>query len=128
MWLIDRLAEEHIRKARVRGEFDNLPGAGRPLVLDDDAAVPEELRAGHRLLRNSGYLTPEVLLYREISRAEQLLALAREPGRRADCLRRITRLVTSLNLVQDGPENLHLQQACFENFCRRGRQRRGGCE
>lgn len=126
MWLIDRPAEEHIREARARGEFDNLPGAGRPLVLDNSAAVPEELRAGHRLLRNSGYLAPEVLRYREISRAEPLLALAQEPGRRADYSRCIAWLVTSLNLVRGGPENLQLQQACFGKFSRRARQRRGG--
>ncbi len=126
MWLIDRLAEEHIREAQARGEFNNLPGAGRPLVLDNHAAVPEELRAGYRLLRNSGYLAPEVLFYREISRAEQLLALAREPDRRSDCLQRIASLVTSLNLARRGPENLQLQQVCFEKFRRRVRQRRGG--
>lgn len=38
----DLLAERHIRKAQERGEFDDLPGAGAPLTLDDDVLVLEE--------------------------------------------------------------------------------------
>jgi len=34
MTLIDRLAEHHIQEAAKRGEFDDLPGAGTPLVLE----------------------------------------------------------------------------------------------
>ena len=60
MMLIDQIAERHIQQAIERGEFDDLPGAGRPLGLEDDALVPEELRAGYRLLRNAGYLPPEL--------------------------------------------------------------------
>ena len=34
MYLIDRLVEARIIEAVARGEFDNLPGAGRPMALD----------------------------------------------------------------------------------------------
>ncbi|GAA3595195.1 DUF1992 domain-containing protein [Gibbsiella greigii] len=60
MGLLDEWAERHIRDAQAKGEFDNLPGVGKPLELDDDSAVPEELRAGYRLLKNAGYLPPEL--------------------------------------------------------------------
>src|SRR5438067_7260736 len=40
------LAERWIEEAVSRGEFDNLPGAGRPLELDDiHPLLPEELPA-----------------------------------------------------------------------------------
>lgn len=74
MWLIDALAEQHIVQAIERGEFDDLPGAGRPLELVDDPLVPEHLRAGYRLLKNAGYLPPELQTLREIRDAEALLA------------------------------------------------------
>ncbi|EIQ53256.1 hypothetical protein SF123566_7229 [Shigella flexneri 1235-66] len=51
MWLLDQWAERHIIDAQSKGEFDGLPGAGEPLVLDDDSHVPPELRAGFRLLK-----------------------------------------------------------------------------
>ena len=73
MNLLDRIAETHIQEALERGELRGLPGEGRPLVLDDDSAVPEELRVAYRLLKNAGFLPPELQLRRELREAEQLL-------------------------------------------------------
>lgn len=70
MWLLDQWAERHIRDAQQQGEFDNLPGTGEPLRLDDDAHVPAELRAGYRLLKNAGCLPPE------LAQRKEALALA----------------------------------------------------
>ncbi|CAI2793855.1 Domain of uncharacterised function (DUF1992) [Serratia grimesii] len=60
MWLLDQWAERHILDAQDKGELDNLPGQGLPLELDDDSAVPAELRTGFRLLKNAGYLPAEL--------------------------------------------------------------------
>lgn len=60
MWLLDQWAERHISEAQAKGEFDNLPGNGEPLMLDYDSHVPPELRAGYRLLKNAGCLPPEL--------------------------------------------------------------------
>lgn len=60
MWLLDQWAERHILDAQNKGEFDNLPGHGEPLTLDDDSHVPPELRTGYRLLKNAGCLPPEL--------------------------------------------------------------------
>lgn len=60
MWLLDQWAERHILDAQNKGEFDNLPGHGEPLTLDDDSHVPPELRTGYRLLKNAGCLPLEL--------------------------------------------------------------------
>ncbi|MEA9393301.1 DUF1992 domain-containing protein [Acerihabitans sp. TG2] len=60
MSLVDEWAERHIQQAQQRGEFENLPGYGKPLTLDDDSAVPEDLRVGYRLLKNAGYIPAEL--------------------------------------------------------------------
>jgi hypothetical protein len=57
---IDQIAETRIREAIERGELSGLPGEGRPLQLDDDSAIPEELRAAYRILKNAGFLPPEL--------------------------------------------------------------------
>lgn len=44
----DDLIERRIEEARRQGAFDDLPGSGRPLELDDDRLVPEELRVAWR--------------------------------------------------------------------------------
>ncbi|ORM81266.1 hypothetical protein HA42_11405 [Pantoea deleyi] len=73
MWLVDELAEQHIRAALQKGELSNLPGAGKPLQLDDDSHVPPELRAGYRLLKNAGFLPPELELRREAVEVNDLI-------------------------------------------------------
>jgi hypothetical protein len=73
MWLIDQLAEQQIRAAQEKGELSNLPGEGAPLTLDDDSGVPPELRTAFRLLKNSGFLPPELEMRREALQLNDLL-------------------------------------------------------
>ncbi|ORM65110.1 DnaJ family domain-containing protein [Pantoea rwandensis] len=73
MWLIDQLVEQQIRAAQERGELSNLPGEGAPLNLDDDSGVPAELRTAYRLLKNSGFLPPELEIRREALQLNDLL-------------------------------------------------------
>lgn len=68
---LDALVERRIAEAIARGEFDDLPGSGRPLALDDDPLVPEEQRVAHRILKNAGYIPPEL---EQISEVNRLLA------------------------------------------------------
>ncbi len=58
--MFESLAERRIAQAIANGELDDLPGAGKPLDLDDDALVPEEWRMAHRILKNAGYAPEEV--------------------------------------------------------------------
>jgi hypothetical protein len=73
MLAFDRIAEQKIAEALERGELDGLPGAGRPLALDDDALVPEDLRLAYRILKNAGFVPPEIEARREIAELERLL-------------------------------------------------------
>jgi hypothetical protein len=83
MHFLDALAEQRIAEAVAAGAFDDLPGAGKPLDLDDDALVPEELRVAHRILKNAGFLPPEVEARREIADVAELLRHAvDEPAKR----------------------------------------------
>jgi hypothetical protein len=93
MLTLDAIAERRIREAQERGEFDGLPGAGAPLELDDDALVPEDLRVAYRILKNSGFLPPELQVYGEIREVEQFLQRVADDGERARLLSRINFLL-----------------------------------
>jgi hypothetical protein len=56
----DRIAEERIARAVAAGEFERLPGSGKPLDLGDDLLVPPEVRMSNRILKNAGCLPPEL--------------------------------------------------------------------
>lgn len=58
MWLLDQWAERHIIEAQRKGELDNLPGRGEPLILDDDSHVPAELSCGLSLTQECGLSSP----------------------------------------------------------------------
>jgi hypothetical protein len=70
--MIDFLVEPNIVEAVARGEFDHLPGAGKPLDLDDDPLIPEDLRVAYRILKNAGFVPPEVETLNEIAQLERL--------------------------------------------------------
>jgi hypothetical protein len=100
MFLIDELAEARIAEAMERGDFDHLEGAGRPLSLDDDLLVPEHLRVAFRILKNAGYLPPELELRREISELGQLLQYVQGEGERTAAGRRLRALMLRLSLMR----------------------------
>jgi DnaJ family protein C protein 28 len=69
----ESLIDQQVRAAEAAGQFENLPGAGKPLDLDDDKDVPEELRLGFRMLKNAGYAPPWIELQRSIREDQEAL-------------------------------------------------------
>ncbi|WP_010651964.1 DUF1992 domain-containing protein [Oceanobacillus massiliensis] len=49
--------EDKIKAAIEDGEFDNLPGKGKPLDLKDEfAGMPAELKQAYKILKQAGYI------------------------------------------------------------------------
>ncbi len=113
MWLIDQLVEARISEAQARGEFDNLPGAGNPLILEDDTLIPDELRTGYRLLKNAGYLPPEIQTRKEIVEVEQLLHLADDTSERQLLNKRLRYLL--LKLGESTKTNSVIREAYYRD-------------
>jgi hypothetical protein len=59
--------EELIKQAIARGEFDDLPGKGKPLDLDAHFETPEHLRMGYSMLKGAEFVPEEVELLREMA-------------------------------------------------------------
>lgn len=109
MNLLDQIAEARIQEAIERGELRDLAGEGKPLQLDDDSLIPEELRAAYRILKNAGFLPPELQLRRELREAEQLLQQLPESERsRAHARLELLQLRLAANRRQ--PLNLLLEE------------------
>jgi len=119
---MDRLVEERIRKAQEEGEFDNLPGAGRPLQLDDDLLVPEELRMVCRVLKNSGYLPPEVEELRQLRQLEAIVAGDALEGERLAARKRMEFLL--MKLEQSGLARV--AQAAWDQYAEQVAARMAG--
>lgn len=85
-------AEKKIREAMQRGEFNDLPGKGKPLNLPDDAFVPEDLRLAYQVLANNGYAPDWIELGEEIERERAALEKELAPGSPAERRARFARL------------------------------------
>jgi DnaJ-like protein len=104
MLLFELIAEQKLEEAVRAGQLDNLPGAGKPLDLDDDALIAPELRMAHRVLKNAGLLPPEVELRREITDLHALLATLDDDAARRQALTRLALL--ELRLESSGRARL----------------------
>jgi DNA polymerase I-like protein with 3'-5' exonuclease and polymerase domains len=73
MDLFHIVSEDRIKKAYRDGEFNHLPGYGKPLELEDLSGIPEELRMAYKLMKNAGYTEEESSLRQEMMSIESLL-------------------------------------------------------
>ena len=58
--------DEQIRQAMQRGEFDNLPGKGKPLDLSQNPHEDPGWRTTYRILKENGYSLPWIETRRAI--------------------------------------------------------------
>lgn len=90
--------EKAIEEAMQRGEFDNLPGRGKPLDLSAYFDAPEDQRVAQMLLRNAGVQPQEIELLHRIADLNEELAACRDDSRRRAILREIERHRLSFRL------------------------------
>lgn len=73
MDIFSLIAEDKIRTAIKEGEFENLPGQGKPLQLEDLSHIPEDLRIAYKVLKNSNMISETERLKEELITIENLL-------------------------------------------------------
>lgn len=115
MLTFDALCEQRIAEAMQRGDFDALPGMGKPLVLEDDPLVPEEIRVANRIMKNAGFVPAEIGLRREIAVLRSQLALLGDEARSL-AVRRLCLLMEQLSGARGEVVNLTLETAYWERL------------
>ena len=97
----EKIVEERILKAQKKGDFENLIGSGRPLKLNENYYIPEELRLAYKILKNADCLPPEIELKKEIKQTEDLLAGMKETSEKYRILKKLNFLIMKLNTMRD---------------------------
>ncbi len=101
MDIVTIVAEGRIQEAMKKGEFDNLQGRGKPLVLDDLSHVPSELRAAYIVMKNAGVLPEEVHLKKEIVRLQDLINFCHGEEERKKLKRRLNEKLLRFNMLME---------------------------
>lgn len=106
----EKIVEERIRKAQKRGDFENLPGSGKPLTFQDGCFVPEELRLAYKILKNADWIPPEIELKNQIKQTEDLLAGMEETSEKYRLLKKLNFLIMKLNSMRETSVALEMPQ------------------
>lgn len=93
--LIDLISQK-IAEAEARGEFDNLPGSGKPLPEVED---PENALL-NRLVKESGGVPEFVSLSRELTRLREELRETSDRSRRKEIMKDMSLLEAKIDLAR----------------------------
>jgi hypothetical protein len=99
MHWIEIIAEDRIQEAIESGVFDNLPGKGKPLDLDEYFNTPANERVGMSLLKNARFVPVEVELLKEIELLEKAVTACSDPLKRRHLAQRLQQTRVSLNML-----------------------------
>ena len=90
--------DKKIEEAIARGEFDNLPGKGKPLDLDAYFATPEDLRIGYSLLKTADIIPEEMELLKQIEGLNKSLDSCASQIEKRTIQRQLSEKITNLNM------------------------------
>ena len=97
----DKIVEAIIREAQERGDFDNLPGKGKPIDLSAYFDTPEDVRNAYSMLRNAGMVPVEVELLQEIAALKERLATTDEEQEQNRILKIIREKQLQFNVMME---------------------------
>ncbi len=98
----DKIVEKLIKEAQERGEFDNLPGKGKPIDLSAYFDTPEEVRVAQSVLKNAGFTSREMELLKEIAGLKQVLASVEDEKQKEEIRKQIQEKQIEFNLTMEG--------------------------
>src|SRR5210317_763416 len=113
------IAERKISEAIQKGQLDIEGCRNKPLPMTNDNLIPEELRMAHKILKNAGYLPPEIETKKEIQQIEDLLVNCEDEYTRVKQLKKLNYLVMKLNTMKGDVVNIESQEEYFRQVVER---------
>jgi hypothetical protein len=102
----DKIVESLIKEAQERGEFDNLPGKGKPIDLSSYFETPEEVRLAQSVLKNAGMTSPEVEILKEIAELRQIQEAVTDEAKKQEIRKRLEQKQMEFNLMMERQKRL----------------------
>ena len=113
------IAERKISEAIRKGQLDVEGWSNKPLPMTNDSLVPEELRMAHKILKNAGYLPPEIETKKEIQQIEDLLASCEDERIRVKQIKKLNYLVMKLCAMKGNSVNIECQEEYYRQVVER---------
>ena len=113
------IAEQRITKAIEDGRLNTADWHGTPLPVEDNRLVPEDLRMAYKVLKNAGFIPPEIETRKEIHNLEGLIAKTDDEHVRVKQLRKLHFLIMKLNGMRQGSSTIEDQQRYHQQVVER---------
>jgi hypothetical protein len=114
-----RIAEKKILEAMEEGDLNSEKWKNKPLPLDDDQFVPEDLKMAYKILKNSGYVPPEIEVKKEIRQLEDLIARTEDEHIRLKQMKKLNVLLMKLEAKRSSPANIAAQDDYYQKVVER---------
>ncbi|MBW2505531.1 MAG: DUF1992 domain-containing protein [Deltaproteobacteria bacterium] len=113
------IADRKISEAIQKGQLDIEAWRNKPLPVPNDNMVPEELRMAYKILKNAGYLPPEIETKKEIQQIEDLLETCEDEHIRIKQIKKLNFLLLKLNTMKGNAANIEGQDEYYRKIVER---------
>lgn len=113
------IAERRISEAIRKGQLDVEGWRNKPLPMTNDYLVPEELRMAHKILKNAGYLPPEIETKKEIQQIEDMLGTCEDERTRVKQIKKISYLMMKLSSMKGDTLTIENQEEYYRQVVER---------
>ena len=113
------IADRKISEAIQKGQLDIEAWRNKPLPMPNDNMVPEELRMAYKILKNAGYLPPEIETKKEIQQIEDLLETCEDEHIRIKQIKKLNFLLLKLNTMKGNAANIEGQDEYYRKIVER---------
>lgn len=113
------LAEQKILQAMEERDLSDSKYKYKPLPLEDDSFVPAELKIAYKILKNGGFLPPEVEERKEIKRLEDLITSTEDEHERLRQMKKLEILMMKIDAKRSFTTSINSQHEYYRNVVER---------
>lgn len=114
-----RIAEQKILEAINNKSLSFEKWKNKPLPLEDDRNIPDDLKMAYKILKNSGYLPPELEERKEVQRLEELIAATEDEHERLRQMKKLNVLLMKIDAHRTTPVNIAQQDEYYRKIVER---------
>lgn len=119
MDVIAFIAEQKILQAMQERDLTDSKYKFKPLPLEDDSFIPKELKMVYKILKNSGFLPPEVEERKEVQRLEDLISATEDEHERLRQMKKLDVLLMKIDAKRPSSTSISSQHAYYRTIVER---------
>ncbi len=113
MYILHIIAEQKIQEALKKGDLNSEKWKNKPLPEENDRFVPDDLKMAYKILKNSGYLPPEIEERKEVKKLEELIATTEDEHTRVRQMKKLSVLLAKIESRRNKPSNIAEQDEYY---------------